>query len=72
VSRRPGAGKELTTGAGGTLTVSDGRRAASIAFLGNYTADTFVTTARRSLRHLADGDTPQAASQQPHLTHPDA
>ena len=32
-------------GAGGTLTVSDGRHAASIALLGNYMAGTFVTAA---------------------------
>jgi len=38
--------------------VSDGRHDASIAFLGNHMAGTFVTTARRSRRPLADGDTP--------------
>ena len=32
-------------GAGGTLTVSDGRHAASIALLGNYMAGSFVTAA---------------------------
>jgi hypothetical protein len=32
-------------GTGGTLTVSDGRHAASIALLGNYMAASFVTTA---------------------------
>jgi hypothetical protein len=32
-------------GNGGTLTVSDGRHAASIALLGNYMAGSFVVTA---------------------------
>ena len=32
-------------GAGGTLTVSDGRHAASIALLGNYMAGSFATAA---------------------------
>jgi hypothetical protein len=32
-------------GAGGTLTVSDGRHAAAISLLGNYVAGSFVTAA---------------------------
>ena len=36
---------ENATGTGGTLTVSDGRHAASIALLGNYMAGSFVATA---------------------------
>ena len=33
------------TGAGGTLTVTDGRHAAAIALLGNYMAGNFATAA---------------------------
>ena len=36
---------ENAAGAGGTLTVSDGRHAAAIALLGNYMAGSFVTAA---------------------------
>jgi hypothetical protein len=36
---------ENAAGTGGTLTVSDGRHAASVALLGNYMAGSFVTTA---------------------------
>ena len=55
-------------GAGGTLTVSDGRHAATIALLGNYMAGSFVA--------VADGHggtlITEANSQQqpPLLTHP--
>ena len=36
---------ENAAGAGGTLTVNDGRHAAAIALLGNYMAGSFVTAA---------------------------
>jgi hypothetical protein len=55
------------TGAGGTLTVTDGRHAAAIALLGNYRAGSFVTAADGHGGTLLS----QAQSQQlPLLTHP--
>jgi hypothetical protein len=55
-------------GAGGTLTVNDGRHAATIALLGNYMAASFVTAADA----LGDMLLTQAAQteQHPLLTHP--
>jgi fibronectin-binding autotransporter adhesin len=59
---------ENNAGTGGTLTVSDGRHAASIALLGNYMAGSFVTAAD------GHGGTLLAQTlqteQQPLLTHP--
>ena len=42
---------ENAAGTGGTLTVNDGRHAASIALLGNYMAASFVAARRRPWRH---------------------
>ena len=53
--------------AGGTLTVTDGRHAASIALLGNYMAGSFVTTADG---HGGTLLTAGQMGQQPLLTHP--
>ena len=59
---------ENNTGTGGTLTVSDGRHAASIVLLGNYMAGSFVTTADGNCGTLlAQG---AQTGQQPLLTHP--
>jgi hypothetical protein len=57
-------------GAGGTLTIGDGRQAAAIALLGNYMAGSFVTTADGQGGTLLT----QAAQtgQQLLLTHPKA
>jgi hypothetical protein len=59
---------ENATGKGGTLTVSDGRHAASIALLGNYMAGSFVATADGHGGTLLT-QAPQTG-QQPLLTHP--
>ena len=53
-------------GAGGTLTVGDGRHAATIALLGNYMAGSFVTTADGHGGTLIS----EAQAQQPLLTNP--
>jgi hypothetical protein len=55
---------------GGTLTVTDGRHAASIALLGNYMAGSFVTAADGHGGMLVK-QTP-LSEQQPLLTHPRA
>ena len=52
---------------GGTLTVSDGRHAASIALLGNYIAGSFVIAADGHGGTLLTG---AEQTQQPQLTHP--
>jgi hypothetical protein len=57
-------------GNGGTLTVSDGRHAASIALLGNYMAGSFVVTADGHGGTLLTETPLQAAAQQPLLTRP--
>ena len=59
---------ENAAGTGGTLTVSDGRHAASIALLGNYIAGNFVIGADGHGGTLISG-APQA-EQQALLTHP--
>jgi hypothetical protein len=59
---------ENTAATGGTLTLTDGRHAASIALLGNYMAGSFATTAGGHGAALISG-TPQT-DQQPLLTHP--
>jgi autotransporter passenger strand-loop-strand repeat protein len=59
---------ENATGAGGTLTVSDGRHAATIALLGNYMAASFVMTADGHGGTLVT-ESPQPG-QQPLLAHP--
>ena len=56
------------TGAGGTLTVSDGRHAAAFALLGNYMAGSFVAVADGHGGTLITEANPQ--QQQPLLTHP--
>ena len=56
---------ENAAGAGGTLTVSDGRHAASIALLGNYMAGSFATPAGNGGALVS-----AAQAQQPLLTHP--
>jgi len=54
-------------GAGGTLTISDGRHAAAIALLGNYMAGTFAATADvHGGTLITEGPTGQA----PLLAHP--
>jgi hypothetical protein len=55
-------------GAGGTLTVNDGRHAATIALLGNYMAGSFATTAGGNGGGLISG-APQTEPQSL-LTHP--
>jgi hypothetical protein len=60
---------ENATGTGGTLTVSDGRHAASIALLGRYIAGSFVAAADGQGGTLVTQAQPQ---QQPLLTHPQA
>ncbi len=57
---------ENKTGTGGTLTVTDGRHAATIALLGNYMTGSFVTTADDHGGTLVSA-TPQTEQQ---LTHP--
>ncbi len=59
---------ENTAATGGTLTLTDGRHAASIALLGKYMAGSFATTAGGHGAALISG-TPQT-DQQPLLTHP--
>ena len=59
---------ENAAGTGGTLTVSDGRHAASVALLGNYMAGSFVTTADGHGGTLVS-EASQTA-QQPLLTQP--
>ena len=56
------------TGAGGTLTVSDGRHTAAFALLGNYMAGSFVAVADGHGGTLITEANPQ--QQQPLLTHP--
>jgi hypothetical protein len=56
------------TGAGGTLTVSDGRHTTAIAVLGNYMAGSFVAVADGHGGTLITEANPQ--QQQPLLTHP--
>ena len=58
------------TAGGGTLTVTDGRHAATIALLGNYMAGTFVTAADGHGGTLVTEASQMA--QQPLLTHPQA
>ena len=53
---------ENGTATGGTLTVSDGRHAASIALLGNYMAGSFLAT--------ADGHGGTLVSSTPHTEQP--
>ena len=53
--------------AGGTLTVSDGRHAASVALLGSYIAGSFVIAADG---HGGTLLTAAEQTQQPQLTHP--
>jgi hypothetical protein len=60
---------ENVAGTGGTLTVSDGRHAASIALLGNYMAGSFVAGADGHGGTLVTQAQPQ---QQPLLTRPQA
>ena len=60
---------ENAAGTGGTLTVSDGRHAASIALLGNYMAGSFVAAADGHGGTLVTQAQPE---QQPLLTHPRA
>ena len=57
------------TGAGGTLTMSDGRHAASVALLGNYIGGSFVAVADGHGGTLVTQAQPQ---QQPLLTRPQA
>jgi hypothetical protein len=57
-------------GNGGTLTVSDGRHAASIALLGNYMAGSFAVTADGHGGILLTQASPLAAGQEPLLTRP--
>ena len=54
-------------GAGGTLTVSDGRHTAAIALLGSYIAGSFVIAADG---HGGTLLTAAEQTQQPQLTHP--
>ena len=61
---------ENSADTGGTLTVTDGRHAASIALLGNYMAGSFVTAADGHGGTLVN-ETP-LSEQQPLLTHPRA
>jgi hypothetical protein len=61
---------ENTAGTSGTLTVSDGRHAASIALLGNYIAGSFVTAADGHGATLVTEGSP--GSQQPLLARPQA
>jgi len=61
---------ENAAGTGGTLTVSDGRHAASIALLGNYIAGSFVATADGRAGTLVTEAS--QGTQQPLLTHPRA
>ena len=49
-------------GTGGTLTVSDGRDAASIAPRGNYIAGSFVAAADGQRRHSGDASTTAATA----------
>ncbi len=56
------------TGAGGTLTVSDGRHTAAFALLGNYMAGSFVAATDGHGGTLITEANPQ--QQQPLLTHP--
>ena len=56
------------TGAGGTLTVSDGRHTAAFALLGNYMAGSFAAVADGHGGTLITEANPQ--QQQPLLTHP--
>ncbi len=58
---------ENTTGAGGTLTVTDGRHAAAIVLLGNYIAGSFVAAADGQGGTLVTEASP---TPQPLLTHP--
>jgi len=58
---------ENAAGTGGTLTVSDGRHAASIVLLGNYMAGSFAVTADGHGGTLVTEGRPD---QQPLLTHP--
>jgi hypothetical protein len=58
---------ENSTDTGGTLTVGDGRHAATIALLGNYIAGSFVTTADG---HGGTLVTEASQMPQPLLTHP--
>ena len=60
---------ENAAGTGGTLIVSDGRHAATIALLGNYIAQSFVAGADGHGGALVTQAKPQ---QQPLLTHPKA
>jgi autotransporter passenger strand-loop-strand repeat protein len=60
---------ENAAGTGGTLTVSDGRHAASIALLGSYTAGSFVAAADGHGGTLVTQAQPQ---QQPLVIHPKA
>jgi autotransporter passenger strand-loop-strand repeat protein len=60
---------ENAAGTGGTLTVSDGRHAASIALLGNYIAGSFAAAPDGHGGTLVTQLQPQ---QQPLLTHPQA
>ena len=60
---------ESVAGSGGTLTMSDGRHAASIALLGNYMAGSFVAAADGHGGTLVTQAQPQ---QQPLLTRPQA
>jgi hypothetical protein len=60
---------EDAAGTGGTLTVDDGRHAASIALLGNYMAGSFVTTADG---HGGTLVTETSQNARPSLTHPRA
>ena len=58
---------ENAAGTGGTLTVNDGRHAASIALLGNYMAASFVAAPDGHGGTLVTDPQP---GQQPQLAHP--
>jgi hypothetical protein len=66
--RRRLAYAENAAGTGGTLTVSDGRHAASIALLGNYIAGSFIIAADGHGGMLISEV--QQTEQKPLLAHP--